>query len=290
MKYCLNYWRKSQYLNEVDELNIDFTAEDTDEFENFIKFLEKHPNQKINAFVNVKSFDNFFNNRFDKLFSSLWEERPEARHFAIRFYPLMDKPVIYWEMDTRVKNFLNDKTRKCPVYLGVLATSDELLNYCVENWVNEVYLSGRLAFELPFIAKNLHDRGVRIRLIPNLAQGEPYTNPLQKFFIRPEDVHFYNDYADVLEFYERGNVPDVVYEVYTKDKEWFGELEEIIYNLGLNDFTLNNRGILPQFGQIRTCCGRSCLTKGDCKICANIKEISEILKDKQIAIRQTQKS
>ena len=281
MKYCLNYWRKSHYLDTIDELTIDFQAADIDEFDNFIKFLDAHPNQKINLMVKKENIKEFFKKGFPQLFIALWNDKTEYQHFAIQFFELAEDGPIPEE----VLIFLQ-LTSRCPCYLGRFITTPELFSYLIDCGANEIYVGGDLGFSLPIVSQKAKRNNVKIRMVPNYAQGATYTKPLLKFFVRPEDICLYEDYVDVCEIYDKGNVAEVTYEAY-QDREWFGPIEEIVQGLKSLDskIVLDNRAVLPQFGQLRLICQHECLTKGGCDICSSIKEISDLLIDNNLAIK-----
>ena len=283
MKYCLNYWRKSQYLNTIEELNINFEGADTSEFENFVKFLANHKEQKINVIIESQFINNFFTNNFDALFNALWRDSEENQHFALRFY----EDTVSVALDERVLNFLRQPDR-CPAYLGLIAYTVEYFNFFISLGANEVFVGGDLGFMLPIIRLRADKENVKIRVYPNICQGIAFTPSLVKFFIRPNDISIYAPYIDVCELYGKGAIEETAYEAY-KEEEWFGPLEQIIYDLNTEEqpFTFDNRSILPQFGQLRLLCQRECMTKGACNICPNIKEISEALSEKGVIIKKS---
>jgi len=68
---------------------------------------------------------------------------------------------------------------------------------------------------------------------------------LKKFFIRPEDFELYSNYVDVFKFTaSSANEINLLYEIYTKDKKWFGKLSEIIKNYTSDE---DSRFIIPKF-------------------------------------------
>lgn len=98
------------------------------------------------------------------------------------------------------------------------------------------------------------------------------TPSLKTFFIRPEDIDLYNNYIDTFEFYADptdATKINTLYEIYTKDKSWFGKLNEIILGYEGDE---DNRFIIPRFGEQRLNCDKSCIKniKPFCRICDRI--------------------
>lgn len=156
---------------------------------------------------------------------------------------------------------------------------DELIGQ-IRLKVSDVYITNELGFYLPEIAQMCKDKHVKIRVIPNMAQSgtELVSNDLTKFFIRPEDLHLYEDYIDVIEFMtDRIELQPTLYSIY-KEERWDGDLNQIIY--GFKDSIINNT-IMPIFGETRLKCKKRCCF-GKCDICSYIKSISNELDKKDI--------
>ncbi len=65
-------------------------------------------------------------------------------------------------------------------------------------------------------------------------------------------MDWYSNFVDVIEFYDSIEQQNVLYSIYFKDKEWNGDLREIIKGLELK---VNNYYILgSEFGKRRTHC------------------------------------
>ena len=68
-----------------------------------------------------------------------------------------------------------------------------------------MYITNEFAFNMIDISKVCYLNSTMIRVYPNIAQTSARKtstiDSLTKFFIRPEDVMFYEPYVDVFEFY-----------------------------------------------------------------------------------------
>lgn len=271
MKYCFNFYKDSEYLNEIDEINISFSGREG-QFENLMKFLELHKTQKVNIIISVEDFDQFF--AVD--FTNLLEGAAAQYRLGIRFYDLGLHPYADWKPDPRILSFI-PKVPSASIYFGILAFTFEHF-YEMKNYgVKEIYVSGDLGFNL----NQLKDSGIILRAIPNVAQSfTNATEPLLQFFIRPNDTELYDKYINVFEICGKNNAPSVIYKAYV-DGDWFGPLDEIIYGLNCD---IDNTAIIPVFGMVRRSCAHSCMINNKCSICQNIYKINQILKEKNLII------
>lgn len=151
------------------------------------------------------------------------------------------------------------------------------MHYLLNLGAQEVYVAEGLGFELNAVSALCHSRGVKVRVYPNVAQSEvDFGSPLKRFFIRPEDRAFYDNFIDVYEFFGPLEKQDIIYKIYNQEY-WFGNLKDII--LGL-DCSIINRTVLPVWAKTRATCGRRCLKGTNCSICERMLSISEKLNDK----------
>ena len=71
--------------------------------------------------------------------------------------------------------------------------------------------------------------------------------------------------------------------VYKKDKEWFGNLNMLIFNF---NEAIDNRTILPTFAERRIDCKQKCLQKNGCQFCQRIANLSKTLENKSLIIQK----
>ena len=253
MKYCLKWVNISQRLNEADEISI-FYRED----KGLISFLQKYENKRINLYITTKTF----------------EESEIEKLAAIRKqYPELNFAVALDTYDEALMNTLKEKN--ISYYIIEPCQNWELFYHLIKNCgVSDVNLSGALAFELPKVKSLLEklELKVQIRLTPNAAQAQTvFAQPLQKFFIRPEDLELYEPYVDVIEF-EGVAKQDAFFDIYAKNKLFIGKLNQIIYYFYE---PIDNLGLTTQFGERRISCGRECLKGGRCQRCFTMAEIAK---------------
>ena len=132
----------------------------------------------------------------------------------------------------------------------------------------------RLGETLFFNIKKTAAVGVPIRVIPNIAyiDGLPREDGVCGTWIRPEDIHLYEDYVAAMEFEDcKPTKEQALFRIYTQQKEWPGDLGLLITNfnhLGLN------RLILPEVGEKRLDCRHICQLGGHCRICYRAMDLA----------------
>ena len=123
-----------------------------------------------------------------------------------------------------------------------------------------------------------------MRLTPNVPYFSylPGMESVPGSWIRPEDLHLYEDLADSVEFLDCDiKKEQALYRIYAEDKAWSGGLHYIISNIS-KDAT--NRMIPPSFTQNRLNCRQRCQEGGVCRACYHILTLAneEFLKDVKI--------
>lgn len=163
---------------------------------------------------------------------------------------------------------------------------DKLKGIC-KRGVTDAYVTGMLGFQMKN-AKDLADRyGVRIRMIPNIAQRSEFTfdntreySNVTAFWVRPEDLELYSNYVDTIEFMSMDEKQAVYYDIYMNDRKWRGNLGILIAGLG----DIDNRTIpLTDFTLPRLNCEKKCIL-GLCHKCKKYKFLSKMMVDHNIEI------
>jgi hypothetical protein len=269
MKYCIKYQRDFPYLDKVDEITITYNRKDT----TLLDFLLKYKNKIINIYI--KDEDDFLKNDCIKIFDAIATEHPEIN---FRF---------------KLKRYTDDNSHFCSIIINNKIPHKYFFDYFVSDWdtlwgyINlkpaSIYVTADLGFEIKTVAEILHNRGIEVRCLPNVAQsnwGE--TAALKRFFIRPEDIDLYEPYVDVCEFFGDSKKESIYYKIYALDKKWFGKLNEIIISF---DSELDSRFLLPNFADRRLECGKRCLKGRGCKICEATEQLSAKLEEKNLIFK-----
>lgn len=251
MNYCCNFQKHRSLENKVEEITIKYNKDNT----HIVNFLNEHPNQKINVYVDSENESLFIRNK----------EIEKAQEYCFTI-----------KVDENCSQLFFDTLKASNVYFfsTLYARDWEDIHYLINLGVSEIYITEALGFDLERVSKYLHQRGIKIRVFPNVAQvkRENIIPNIKAFFIRPEDLSVYEKYIDVVEMW--GDKVEVFYDIYHTDKEWFGDLSEIISGL---EPGLDSRFILPHFGERRIKCNRKCLSGESCSICEAVIQCSETL-------------
>ena len=172
------------------------------------------------------------------------------------------------------------KEKGIPFFLNTPVTNWESLSlYLNTLGVSDIYVGEDLGFDIQNVKTVAAAKNVQVRFYPYIYH---FDMGIKTFFIRPEDVPYYEDYIDVLDF---TNLPVdeqyIYYEIY-KDKKWYGNLKEIFPALNID---LDSRCVVSLFGKKRVSCQRKCLKGQKCDLCNTIANLSETLKENNIIIK-----
>lgn len=176
-----------------------------------------------------------------------------------------------------------------PMFLdrnAIATTFDMLVRYC-ELGVTDVYVGGQLGFSLDKVKYITEKYGVKVRVIPNLAQysgGNGYIDiahmdTINAFWIRPEDINMYEDLIDVIEFAGTDNAQEVFYSIYAIDHSFIGDLKNLIGGMT----SLNNKSLPSEFTENRIDCDKKCLFDR-CHKCFKFQELSKLIDEHSLTI------
>lgn len=270
MKYCINYKKNFKYINEIDELTINYNRKDTSLQDFLLLFKDK----RINIYIeDSKSFlENNDLNRFIEI---------KNKYPSLNFYFKLRNPAIDKDSLLLFKK-IKEKT-SIPYFFEVFINDWDILYGYINMKVSDIYIAEALCFELDKVSPLLHNHGIKIRTFPNVCQTSwKETPPLKTFFIRPEDVDIYSNYIDTLEFFSNLSSIETLYKIYAIDQKWFGKLAELI--TGFNS-TIDNKFIAPNFAERRINCNKKCLKGGKCDICNKIETLSKVLEKNNLLFK-----
>lgn len=162
-------------------------------------------------------------------------------------------------------------------YLAYPVSDWETFNNLKNLGVTDIIIDGALGFQMSSIAQAKGD--IKIRVTPMLSSNAALSLPdspnENSFFIRPEDLKYYEDYIDIIEFQA---------ETATQEKTYFE-----IYNRGFYDYDLTllirslhtkvpNPFIIKDFAPRRLNCRQKCQDPaGYCVLCSNAFKIANEL-------------
>lgn len=263
---CVPFTKDFIHNDEVSQFTVKYNS-DTDDFMNLVKFISSYPNHRINIELIAPNEDAF-------LLSALMK-------FHHNVYFLLNSAYV-----EKVDEFTAAGLK---FFFDLPATNWDILHSLVKSGVSDVYVSGDLGFCMNQVKRVCDDNDVQIRLMLGLAQqADPMgtSDSLVSFYIRPEDVDMYAEYADVFELFltdRHPSVMPVLYSIFVTDKLWFGDLSEIIVGL---ETSLDSRTLLETFGLYRLNCKKRCYKGSNCEICYRERELSLIMLEKDILFSQ----
>lgn len=271
MKYCITNTRKKfKYIDNVDEITIRFRRQDT----TLLDFFQLHKTQRINVYID--DIDDFIESENIELMNAFAEKYPEI-NFALKF---KDQGI---DKNKEIAKMIHENKVKHKFFFDTFIRDWDTLFGYIELQPSDVYIVENLGFEIVSVAEILHTANIRVRVFPNIAQSAWKETPaLKKFFIRPEDVFFYEPYVDVMEFMGREESIATYYKIYAIDKKWFGKLNEVI--LDFDDSEIDSRFIIPSFAERRLNCGKRCYKGRPCQICNAIEGLAAVLESENLMV------
>lgn len=139
---------------------------------------------------------------------------------------------------------------------------------------SDIYVAEDMCFNLKILQSFRRDKGIRFRIWPDIIQDPggcvPPLPRVTSFYIRPEDLHLYFPFVDVIEIHKKDSRCSVVYEIY-RQEQWSGDLSDLITEFPEE---VSNTSFLPNFGLARLNCKKRC-TYSECDICTTALSIGE---------------
>ena len=266
MNFAIPFSLSFKYPNQDIQWNIKYKPK----IKQLNDFIELYGTHRINLLITDFNF-----NRDIEIFSALKEKFPNNE--IIICLPLYNETT---------EQQLNEKN--IPHYYNEFVTDWDRFQGFLHLNVTDIFVAEDLMFNAKLLSLNAKKYGKSLRSYCNICESSwDKTSSLKTFFIRPNDIDLYKDYIDTFEFYIDEFSPvrlNALYEIYTKDKQWFGKLNEIIVGYEGEE---DNRFIIPLFGEKRLNCGKRCM-KGlepSCHICERVIELGETLKNTDMLIK-----
>ena len=269
MKYCVHYSKNFRHLTSIDEFILEYHGEVSrvpllDMMQNVV------PGQRV--LLDMSAFDE--NQVLDEI-QYIVAATSVCNNIVIILQPKLA------EADSLLAELFE---KDIPYFFNIrVDTVDEFI-YFRDKGASDIYVVNGLGFSL----KSLKDisEGMRIRVFANVAQtSSPESGAsITSFFIRPEDVKYYEDYVDVIEFFGPDNRASVLYEIYAIHQTWAGKLNDLILRLNCN---IANGLLAPSsFGAHRVGCGKKCQFN-KCYVCTRAAEMAETIAEKVEKINES---
>lgn len=265
MKFAIPFFRAFQYL---DDEQVQFNINYAPKLEKLSNFIEIYGNHRINLiFNNLDDLDSDLN-----IISVLKEQYPDSNL-------VMVLPPYGLKQDLE-----KIKEKSIPFYFNKTVTNIDEFNEFLNLGATDLRIGGWLGFFVEILSKKAKEKGCLLRAYPDICQGSEEES-FKNFFIRPEDIDLYAKFIDVFEFAHDKSTLNTVYEVYAKNKLWYGKLNEIILGFKGEE---DSRFILPTFAEIRCHCKKRCAydLNNTCNICGRISELGESLENRGFIIEK----
>ena len=267
MKYAIKFYRGCRVLDKADEIIIKYDYIEPD----LVRFVTTRPeNQRI--IVNIINLPPEQEQESLAIFQAAQRE-----HKNIAILCSFSQNII---VDLDLLNL--------PYFFAEWAKNFDDLAGMLRFHISDIYISGELGFYLDKVSKICKEQNIKVRVCPNMAQTSSefdfLTENIKKFFIRPDDVEFYEQYIDVFEFMGSLMQQPVYYDIY-RDGRWLGDLNEIIINLNQS---VHDMAVLPSF-RTRATCGKRCAF-GSCDLCSRVVDVSKSILDKGLAIKRDKRT
>lgn len=182
-----------------------------------------------------------------------------------------------------------------PWFYTDVAKNHDTFSALMKRNPSQIYIAEELGFQLKDVRHRV-GADVQVRVYGNIAQADVQmrgeVEPWKKFWIRPEDVKYYEDWVDKIVLVGTPDRLSVVYEIYRK--EWWGgalgdligDIVELKHDMIDPDYeNISNRAFEPLFGEQRLNCKRRC-DFGMCHYCQFAFSLAEQLTKANIEVVQ----
>lgn len=155
--------------------------------------------------------------------------------------------------------------------------------------ISDVYIRGEICFSMDRVRAIADKYGVLIRVIPNVIQysnssliGLKNLDTLTAFWIRPGDLHLYEDYIDVIEFFVTPTLQETYYEMYFTEVGYRGLLPIAIEGL---ETEIRNTSLPSEFTEYRLNCGKKCRFN-ECHKCHRFAALAKLMEDNGLEVEE----
>lgn len=246
MKYSLHLRTASpKYLHKADEIMVEYRDRKA-----IPDYAKKYPNACIALEVTP---------------DTPWEISEIKDYFI-----LAKQNFVLCLPDIRDERIPQLKELGIPFFWGYTVTTFWELHALVAAGVSQVRIGAPLFFQ----ADKLELFDVTKRVCANVAHEGylPFVDGVTGSWIRPEDVDFYDDVFDIIEFADcKEHKEEALYRIYAEQKNWPGRVDMIITNIETDAY---NRMIPEQFAGVRRNCGQRCMAGGACRVCHRLLHLA----------------
>lgn len=262
MRFCIPYFRRGKYLQSAEEIKINY---DNSKIDSLSEFLANHSKQRV-------------------ILDTIGAE------MTLKDYAAMAEIIGAANVAIRLEREDADGAAACKQYHLPFFFYDYCYDFDIaidyaRFGVSDIYVTDELCFHLDEVKKYIKDKyHCNIRVYPNIGQSSsPLCEKEKLFFIRPEELRLYEDYIDVIEFYDSDTKDkvDKLYKIYALKHKYEGPLIDLIPN-GPN---VQNECVPIEFGTSRQTCGRRCKKWSKCTLCTRYIHLAQTLHAKKYVIK-----
>lgn len=160
---------------------------------------------------------------------------------------------------------------------------DQIKKMGLRSGLTDVYITGEVCFKMNDVSALAKQLDIKIRLIPNFPQAlyrEEDTEAITSFWIRPEDLHLYEPFVDVIEFLtEDIQLQKTFYDIYFVNKRWNKPLGILIPYLD----KVQNHHLTEDFTLARLNCNKVCILNR-CHLCHKMESMGSLLQKNQLGL------
>ena len=245
MKYCLNSRQAHEYLLKADELKVEYRDR-----KSIPDLAEQYPNKTI--ILLRSSFD-------DEL---VWKE--------IKEYNILTHGKLLLCLGS-MSDCEAAKENDVKFYFGFPANTWYELRAMIDIGVSYVLIGAPLFFDMDKLATV----EIPFRIIPNVAYLDGFIRKdgVCGTWVRPEDMHLYEDIIDTVEFSNCDiKKEQALYRIYAEQKAWPGDLSFIINGLEHKGV---NRMLTEELTTMRMNCHQRCMDIGSCRYCYRALDLAD---------------
>lgn len=268
MKYAIPFTKSFKYWdNENVQININYKPK----IKQLDTFVSQYPTKRINLnFANSEILDKDI-----EIISALRQKYPQS-DLVVRM-PAYSKALEQLLVQKDLPHFYNEIITTWDKFKGFLSLK-----------VTDIIIGEEIAFSAKILSTNAKRKHISLRFFPNVCQSSwDEETSLTTFFIRPQDIRFYEHYFDVCEFYiswQDKHKFNPIYESYAIDRKWFGRLDHLIVGYRGDE---DNKFLLPEFGIRRLNCEKRCnkTTPPVCSFCTRIAQVGKTLQENHLYVK-----
>jgi hypothetical protein len=243
MKYCLDCRQPYEWLDKADEIYVPHFA-----WGSIPELILKYPDKTFIAKV----------------------ENPNDDKIAI--YAKNYSNIVFKTDNFSVADELKQSGAR--VYVSYTARSFNEINIMRDKGYEYIIVAAPVTFSVKELAQ--YYPNCKFRVCPNFAWECGMPASVNATFIRPEDVTHYEEGIYIFDFYSESLVQErTLYHIYAESKTWPGEINEIITNLNVYNFS--NLRFPPSFGEMRANCRQACHI---CHYCNRVIALGKLVEKK----------